>query len=957
MRRVSAGGEASNVWRISTVPIVVNGERMALVAAEDVTRYVEAELALRESEQRFRALFEYSPDAVFLTRPDGRIDQANPAACAMFGMTEAELIAAGRDGILDWEDPRVPLAMEERGRTGKVVACPLTFIRKGGERFVGETTSFILPGEEPRAFAVVRDVTDRERAAEALRESERNFRLLVESAPQAIFIQTGGRFAYVNPATVALFGARSPHELLGTPVLDRVHPEDRERARERVRLANEERVPLPPAEVRYLKLDGTVFYVETSAVPFRYRGEEGALVFARDVSGRRHAAEALRASEQHFRELWEQMPVAYQSLDPDGRILEVNDAWLAELGYSREEVIGRWFGDFLPDEWPALFRERFERFKADGSVRGVEFPMRRKDGAVIGALFEGRVFYDATGRVARTHCVFVNVTERRQAEVAQRESEARLREVLRHARCILWVGEITVPAGWSGAADGAGKLSWEISFQPDEESAQAMVPLEVPEGSTYGEAFWKSHPKEDQEAMSRRAELALVRAEEGYSQEYRCVDRYGRTHWLREEVSLKPAGPARWRAFGVCVEVTQLKRAELILRTRAELADLRQHGSLDDLLKVALERAETLADSAIGFFHFVAADQETITLQTFSARTLDGACTVKVETRHYPISQAGVWADCIRQRRPIIYNDYAALPHKRGWPDGHAQVTRLVAVPVFRDGLVLGVMGVGNKPGDYTEEDVRAVEEIASLVLEHVVSKRAEDALRESEERFRMLVENAADGISMSREVKVTRPDGTVVNARQLVWGNDRWVEMSGYTREQLEQCPNLRDLIVVRSTPEERALAGARRAAGLSYRGVSSWKRPDGKENYYEWVAVPFQHDGVQYSFGIDRDITDRVQWERRQRARLAVTSVLAAAASQQTAAEGGLRALGQALGWSVAAFWMENPKNGQPETRAVWHEKEEAVARFADAFLAQSQEDAASIYRLVRNSGARLV
>src|SRR5579871_2107338 len=108
--------------------------------ASDITERKRADEALRESEAKFRSLFDSSPDAVFLTIPDGRITAANPAARAMFGMTEAELCRTGRDGLIAPDEARLTPALETRAREGRC-SMELSFIRKDGTRFDGEVSS------------------------------------------------------------------------------------------------------------------------------------------------------------------------------------------------------------------------------------------------------------------------------------------------------------------------------------------------------------------------------------------------------------------------------------------------------------------------------------------------------------------------------------------------------------------------------------------------------------------------------------------------------------------------------------------------------------------------------------------------------------------------------------------------------------------------------------------------
>ena len=133
------------------------------------------------------------------------------------------------------------------------------------------------------------DITASKKAEEELRDSEESFRRLVENAPEAIVIQKEGRFAYVNKKALRLFGAAAEDDLVGGEVLIRVHPDYRDRVKERIRILNEERKALPCLENRYLKIDGTPFDVEVSAVPFRCRGENCSLIFFRDITARKQA--------------------------------------------------------------------------------------------------------------------------------------------------------------------------------------------------------------------------------------------------------------------------------------------------------------------------------------------------------------------------------------------------------------------------------------------------------------------------------------------------------------------------------------------------------------------------------------------------------------------------------------------------------------------------------------------
>ncbi len=179
-------------------------------------------------------------------------------------------------------------------------------------------------------------------------------------------------------------------------------------------------------------------------------------------------------------------------------------------------------------------------------------------------------------------------------------------------------------------------------------------------------------------------------------------------------------------------DITERERLRVVLESRVRLSEYALGHSLDELLTRTLDEAELLTGSTIGFFHFVAADQKTLLLQAWSTNTLRNMCAAEGKGRHYEADKAGVWVDALRERRPMIHNDYASLAQRKGLPPGHAPVVRELVVPILRNQQVVALLGVGNKPGDYGPEDLKRVSGIASLAWDIVSIKQGEEALKKS---------------------------------------------------------------------------------------------------------------------------------------------------------------------------------------------------------------------------------
>lgn len=283
--------------------------------------------------------------------------------------------------------------------------------------------------------------------------------------------------------------------------------------------------------------------------------------------------------------------------------------------------------------------------------------------------------------------------------------------------------------------------------------------------------------------------------------------------------------------------------SQRFMEVRLSLIEYANNHTLSELLTRALDEIALLVDSPVGFYHFVDSDQKIISLQQWSSRTLKEFCNAPGHGRHYDISQAGVWADCIRTKKPVIHNDFDSLPNRRGQPEGHVEITRELVVPILREGKVKATVGVGNKTTDYTPHDVEIVSHLADVTYEIVRWKQSEDVLKKSEDKLRSIFRVAPAGIG-------------VVKDRKIIEANPRLCEMVGYSKEEILE----RNSRFLYATEEEYERVGREKYRQITENGTGEvetrYRRKDGSIIDVLLASTPIDID--DYSKGITFTVLD---------------------------------------------------------------------------------------------------
>ena len=321
-------------------PIIKEGELQgAVLVFFSLTERKQAEAALKESEQRFRDLFESSPDAVFVEDFDGNVLDVSPAACQLHGLEREALIGRNVASLVPPGERETVAAAFARLVSGEVTHVEGYSVRQDGRRVPVEIrVSHIIYDGQPALLLHVRDITESKLAEEALRESEKRYRTLLKHLPVGVYRTTpDGRFIEGNTALARLLGVDNVEVLQQINVRD-LYVDVSERERHQEQLSSQANTR---AEFRLKRPDGEIIWVRD--YPQAHHDADGAVAYydgiLLDITEHKHAKEAVQESEHRYRTLVENAPEAIVVLDVEsGHFIDSNSNAEALYGFSREHL-------------------------------------------------------------------------------------------------------------------------------------------------------------------------------------------------------------------------------------------------------------------------------------------------------------------------------------------------------------------------------------------------------------------------------------------------------------------------------------------------------------------------------------------------------------------------------------------------------------------------------------------
>ncbi len=724
-----------------------NGDVSGVIGvAADITERVRAEDAVRASESRFRALIENSSDGITLIAADGTIVEAGPSTSRLLGYCPSELVGTNVFSLAHPDDREQAAAVLATilGEPGKSAAVCLRFQHKDGSWIWLEGTGTNL-FHEPSVQAVVwnyRDVTERKHAEDALRASESRFRALIENAADAIFsIGLDDRFISANAAVEGIIGY-TREELLGMDVARVIAPEHKDLA-DRMAALKQEEGGRTAYEIDLIAKDGRRVPVEVSSWLVHEGDGQGVLHgIARDITERRLAEDAIRESEELYRTLVETSPDAVLLTAPDGTIMKANRMNVELLGFADgADTVGRNAIDFIAEEDRGRVREHVRRAAKGGVVPNIEYTLVRQDGSRIPIELSVSALRNGGGNAKAFISVARDITDRRRAEAALRESEERFRELFDNATDIVYTHDL---AGQFLSINRAAERI--MGYTAEEAVGTSIARIVAPEH------------------LQMAAEMIRRKVTDGGRTTYELdvITKDGRRVPLEVSTRIVYQDGRPAAVQGIARDITERRRAEQALRGREAILEAVSFAAshflvsgvdeVSGIQEVLRRLGEAAGVSRVYTFEIVNRTEDEAVISMRHEWVAPGI-TVQIDNPDmagFPMRELGFgrWVEAMSRGEPV-YGHVREFPEAEEEVLGPQDILSIACVPVFVAGQWWGFIGFDECAAEreWPAVEVEALRTAADLLGAAIQRRRSEDALRESEEKYRELVENTNEVI------------------------------------------------------------------------------------------------------------------------------------------------------------------------------------------------------------------
>ena len=491
-------------------------------------------------------------------------------------------------------------------------------------------------------------------------------------------------------------------------------------------------------EVMFLKKDGSLIIGSVSAKVIVFQGVSHIISITRDITDRKLFEEEKLKADTILRTLSqaiEQSPVTTVITDLAGNIEFVNPKFTETTGYTAEEAIGQNSRILKSGDRPsAEYKDLWDTILSGKNWHGI-FQNKKKNGEIYWESAVISPVKDERGVIRHFLAVKENITERKKSDQTLLEINRRYERAVTGTTDGIW--DWNIPTG-------------EDYHSPRYHELLGYAPNEIPD---ILDGFHSLiHP--DDLPLVTTAQKAHLEKGVVYNIDLRMKTKQGYYKWFNTR------GQAEWdvngkplNMSGSITDISERKKTEEeIISSNARLqrlVNILEHPAktIQEFLDYSLEQAIQLTKSRIGYIYHYNEDKKVFIINSWSKEVMP-ECTVANPQSSYELDKTGIWGEAVRQRKPIIVNDFQSEnPLKKGVPDGHVELKKFMTVPIFRHGLVVGVVGLANKETDYDETDVFQVSLLMEAVWSVVDRMQAEESLRESEEHIRLLLNSTAEAI------------------------------------------------------------------------------------------------------------------------------------------------------------------------------------------------------------------
>ena len=552
------------------------------------------------------------------------------------------------------------------------------------------------------------------------------------------------------------------------------------------------------------------------------------------------AQQALRRERDFVEKVMETCGALMLVIDREGRIMRYNKACEEATGYGTEEALSSVFWEaFLDPEEARTAYELVSRVFECGSVLcGGETAWRSKQGGKCWIHWHASGLKESGNAV--THCVIagVDVTKSHLAEERLRQNEQRLKTILDHVPVGVILSEGMEQKMLYQNPRFVEFFDYTIQDFPD---VAAWWPLAYPDPG-YREYVSREWNRRMTEAIANKTDIEPM--------EVNITARDGSVKFM--SVHASSLGEINFVTFIDLTERQRVERARQLDEMRLEaLLKLNQmsKSSMQELTDFVLEEAVRLTNSKIGYLAFTNEDESVLTMYSWS-RTAMKQCAIQDKPIVYPVKDTGLWGEAVRQRKPVITNDYeASNPLKKGYPDGHVPVMRHMNIPVMDESRIVAVAGVGNKDEPYVESDVRQLTLLMEGMWRIILRRRTEDSMKHMRAYLQNIVDSMPSAlVGVNLDGRVTQWNREAARLTGLTEADTRGRDLGDVFPQLQSQLEKIRNAI-----RDGHAIENER----FSTHGAAK------EVHFFDLMVYPLIANGTQGAVVRLDDVTSRVQIE----------------------------------------------------------------------------------------------